>query len=154
MPRGSNTQTRAFKVLSARGYTMNDLQYLASNITYFNAAGPAGQLTLSQVMEYGTYAPGTGGFTLQSMLAGALAVGDAAFVVTVTSNVSAIQGPLPEVVLAGNTPVAAILWHEFWHAGLGLTDAQAVQQFGITSAAGQSASTAFQKWLANDCNNP
>lgn len=70
------------------------------------------------------------------------------------SNVSASKGPLPEVLLpfAGTTPDN--LWHEFWHAGLGLGDAQAVQRFGIAKSDGQTDSNAFEHWLNNDCKNP
>ena len=80
-----------------------------------------------------------------------LSTGATGDTLTVSNNLAAMQGPLPQVILLSNNPDPSTLWHEFWHAGLGLTDAGAVQTFNIQQGAGQSASAAFDNWLQGDC---
>jgi hypothetical protein len=70
---------------------------------------------------------------------------------SVNNNLSVFQGQLPQVVLLSDNPDSSTLWHEFWHAGLGISDAQAVDDFNITVGPNQTASEAFEHWLTGDC---
>jgi len=140
------------KVLNEwRGYTIEDLQSVAGNITYFLTSGQEGQLTLSDFMPDGTYPLSQAGTTLKTVTDDAWRDSNAAAVVlSDASNTTASQGALPDVLFV-YSPGEETLWHEFWHAGLGLSDQGAVNTFDIPRAEGQSASDAFDAWLGKDC---
>jgi len=141
LPSLANSNCMAF--LAKLGYTMDDLKFLATTITYFDVTGPAGDLTLGQALS-----EAQSRFFFSRSLLLLLSCGWSKVMWRCLFQIFGWRFHLtrhgPKCFFSETSRTPWLLWHEFWHAGLGISEEDAAENYDITMSSKETATEAFE----------